>query len=57
MPKTQLVFFTDMLGAIEKIQRYLENISFAEFAEDDMRIDAVVRNLKIIGEAAGRNPS
>ena len=47
MPRTQLVFFADMLGAIDKIQRYLESISFAEFAEDDMRIDAVVRNLGI----------
>lgn len=56
MPRTQLVFFADMLGAIEKIQRYLENVSFAEFAEDDMRIDAVVRNLEIIGEAAGKIP-
>ena len=56
MPRDQLVFFADMLDAIEKIQRYLENTSFAEFLEDDMRIDAVVRNLEIIGEAAGKIP-
>jgi len=57
MPRDQLVFFADMLAAIEKIQRYLENITLEEFLEDEMRIDAVVRNLEIIGEAAGQNPS
>jgi len=45
-----------MLATIEKIQRYLESTSFEEFLEDDMRIDAVVHNLEIIGEAAGKIP-
>jgi len=56
MPRDELVFFADMLAAIEKIQRYLENITLEEFLEDEMRIDAVVRNLEIIGEAAGNIP-
>lgn len=56
MPRDQLVFFADMLAAIEKIQRYLENITLEDFLEDEMRIDAVVRNLEIIGEAAGNIP-
>lgn len=56
MPRDELVFFADMLAAIEKIQRYLENITLEEFLEDEMRIDAVVRNLEIIGEAAGKIP-
>lgn len=56
MPRDQLVFFADMLAAIEKIKRYLENITLEEFLEDEMRIDAVVRNLEIIGEAAGKIP-
>ncbi|WP_094228806.1 HepT-like ribonuclease domain-containing protein [Methanolobus psychrotolerans] len=56
MPRDQLVFFADMLAAIEKIQRYVENITFEEFLEDEMRVDAVVRNLEIIGEAAGKIP-
>ncbi len=51
MPRDQLVFFADMLAAIEKIQRYLENITLEEFLEDEMRIDAVVRNLEIIGDS------
>jgi uncharacterized protein with HEPN domain len=32
-------------------------VSFQEFAEDSMRVDAVLRNLEIIGEAAKGIPS
>ena len=42
----------DMLGAIEKIERYTKNLSHSTFNEDEKTIDAVVRNLIIIGEAA-----
>ncbi|HML26458.1 MAG TPA: DUF86 domain-containing protein [Methanomethylovorans sp.] len=31
-------------------------MTLEEFLEDEMRIDAVVRNLEIIGEAAGNIP-
>lgn len=31
-------------------------ITLKEFLEDEMRVDAVVPNLEIIGEAAGRIP-
>ncbi|WP_305311901.1 DUF86 domain-containing protein [Methanolobus sp.] len=34
----------------------MENITLEEFLEDEMRVDAVVRNLEIIGEAAGKIP-
>ncbi len=56
MPRDKLVFFADMLAAIEKIQGYVANITLREFLEDEMRVDAVVRNLEIIGEATGRTP-
>ena len=42
----------DMLGAIEKIDRYAKSLSHSNFNEDEKTIDAVVRNLIIIGEAA-----
>jgi uncharacterized protein with HEPN domain len=42
----------DILGSIEKVQRYTQNLSFEEFCLDDMAIDAVIRNFGIIGEAA-----
>jgi len=39
--------------AIARIQRYLEEIDYAEFLKNDEKQDAVIRNLEIIGEAAG----
>jgi uncharacterized protein with HEPN domain len=42
----------DMLGAIAKIERYAKGLSHTQFHEDERTIDAVVRNLIVIGEAA-----
>ncbi len=53
MPKRSvLLFLADILHSIDKVKRYTANMSFVEFAYDDMMVDAVVRNLEIIGEAA-----
>ena len=46
------LFLTDMLESIEKIDRYTDGLSFDQFEASDMVLDAVVRNLEIIGEAA-----
>ncbi len=47
----------DMIEAIERIRRYTEGMDEARFIADDRTVDAVVRNLEIIGEAAKRVPS
>ncbi|MCW8829070.1 MAG: DUF86 domain-containing protein [Gammaproteobacteria bacterium] len=39
--------------AIGRIQRYLEDIDHAGFLINEEKQDAVIRNLEIIGEAAG----
>lgn len=46
----------DMLEALERIRRYTEFMSEADFVADERTIDAVVRNLEILGEAAKRVP-
>ena len=46
----------DILESIEKIESYTENISFENFLNDGKTVDAVVRNLEIIGEASNRLP-
>ena len=43
----------DITDAIDKIQRYTKNMSFGEFQADERTVDAVLRNLEVIGEAAG----
>ena len=47
----------DIWEAIEKIERFLAGLDHDAFLQDDRTVDAVVRNLEIIGEAAGRLPA
>ncbi|MCF7845574.1 MAG: DUF86 domain-containing protein [Candidatus Pacebacteria bacterium] len=42
----------DIVDSINKIERYTKKLSFEKFSNDDMAIDAVIRNLEIIGEAS-----
>jgi len=44
------------LDAISAIQNYTQGIEFKSFTEDRRTVDAVVRNLIIIGEAAVHIP-
>ena len=46
----------DILEAIAKVQRYTQGMDFEAFQADQKTIDAVVRNLEIIGEAARHIP-
>lgn len=39
--------------AIGRIQRYLADVDHAGFLESEEKQDAVIRNLEVIGEAAG----
>jgi uncharacterized protein with HEPN domain len=43
-----------VLAAIERILKYLANVSEQQFLADELVQDAVVRNLEIVGEAASR---
>jgi len=46
----------DMLEAIERIQRYTDGMDLGTFSRDDRTVDAVVRNITVIEEAAGAVP-
>ena len=50
------LFLHDMLEAIEKTERYTARLSYEQFEASDMVVDAVVRNLEIVGEAARQIP-
>jgi uncharacterized protein with HEPN domain len=56
MPRDYKVYLEDMLEAIQKIHRYMKGISFEDFAQDEKTVDAVVRNLEILGEAVKQIP-
>ncbi len=46
----------DILGAIDKICRYVADMDFPAFERDEKTIDAVIRNFIVIGEAARHMP-
>jgi uncharacterized protein with HEPN domain len=45
-----------MLERIRRIERSVEGLDHEAFLRDDKTIDAVIRNLTVIGEAASRLP-
>lgn len=47
----------DMLEAIDRIDRYVNAMTPAQFLEDGRTQDAVIRNLEVLGEAAKRIPA
>lgn len=57
MQKEYKVYLDDIIESIKKIEKYTKGISYEEFARNDLVIDAVVRNLEIIGEAVKRLPT
>src|SRR5712692_4427336 len=56
MPRDFEVYLEDIRQAISKIQNYVAGVPRHTFEQDDRTLDAVVRNLEIIGEAAKMVP-
>jgi uncharacterized protein with HEPN domain len=46
----------DILNSIEKIETYVDGLSLAQFRKNELVLDAVIRNLEIIGEASKNMP-
>lgn len=56
MSRDYEIYLEDILGAIDRIQAYMQGITRTEFETDRMRFDAIIRNLEIIGEAVKQVP-
>lgn len=50
------IFVEDILEATDKIDRYIKGLTYEAFAKNEMVVDAVIRNLEIIGEASRNIP-
>jgi uncharacterized protein with HEPN domain len=50
------ILLDDIRTAVAKIERYVAGLDQATFLADEKTIDAVVRNLEIIGEVARQLP-
>jgi uncharacterized protein with HEPN domain len=46
----------DMLEAIDRILAYTSTVDTQSFRLDDLIVDAVLRNLQVLGETAGHIP-
>ena len=57
MKRKYLFFLKDILDAIEKIEEFVDDMSFEEFIKDDKTVSAVIRKLEIIGEATKHLPA
>lgn len=55
-PRDIRVYLEDIITAIVRIETYVAGIDLEKFSDDQKTIDAVVRNLEIIGEATKKIP-
>ena len=56
MPRDYKIYLNDLLEAIGKIEHYTRGLTYGQFIDDPKTIDAVIRNLEIIGEAIKHIP-
>lgn len=56
MSRGYKVYLQDIIEAIKKIEKYTKGMSYSRFKKNGQTVDAVVRNLEIIGEAAKNVP-
>mgnify|MGYP001589855438 FL=1 len=52
--KDNLVYIDDVLSAVKKINKFCKTIDKDDFMKNELLMDAVVRNLEIIGEASSK---
>ena len=46
----------DMLTACERMEEYVKSMDYESFLKDPKTLDATVRNIQILGEAAKQIP-
>jgi len=51
------LYLDDIITACSRIQRYTRRLTLAKIKKDDKTLDAVVRNLEVIGEAVKHVPA
>jgi len=52
MKNRNMLYLTDIIESINKIEAYIKGIDYDSFCCNEMMFDAVIRNLEIIGEAS-----
>jgi uncharacterized protein with HEPN domain len=57
MSRDYKVYLEDILDAAKQIRQYIAGMSLEEFSSDRKTVDAVLRNLEVIGEASKNVPA
>ncbi len=56
LKRSHKLFVEDILESMNRIEAYTRNMNYGKFSENKLVVDAVVRNLEIIGEASKNIP-
>lgn len=57
MPRDSRAYLDDILDAIGAIRQYTVDLTRKDFGQDRKTVDAVLRNLEVIGEAVKQLPA
>ncbi len=57
MKRTYKDYLLDILSSIQEIEEFIAGMTFEEFAQDRKTVNAVIRSLEVMGEAAKKIPS
>lgn len=56
MPRSSKLYLNDIIKAIELIEKATEGTNYTEFISDEIRFNAVIRFIEVIGEAVKNIP-
>lgn len=56
MRRGYLLYLEDILASTVKVLKYAMDMSYENLLKDEMRLEAITRNLEIIGEASVKVP-
>lgn len=56
MPRDISIYLDDISEAVSRIRSYTEGLGLEQFRADAKTVDAVIRNLEVIGDAAKKLP-
>jgi len=56
MKRNYLLFLEDISKRIEKINSFIDGMSYEDFVQDDKTVSACIREIEVIGEATKQIP-
>lgn len=56
MKRNYILFLEDISQRIEKINLYIEGMTYEDFVKDDKTVSACIREIEVIGEATKQIP-